>query len=543
MATLIQSLSSRTETNINVTWTSDESLSELRYSTDGGVTFVETSETGKEGNVYISGLTPYTDYEIVLKGKISASSEYVLSPVLEVKTYNYPFCEYAPDFTIGNRLTLLIYNPLNHEITVNLIGDDGSTISNDTITGRSLTGFLDEITVDRLYQSIPDSQKGRYYIKTTYEDVEPITIEGGVYSVDTNECLPTLGNVSYEDINSRTISVTGDNQYLIRNKSIPQYTATGISAKKHATVSSVKVRLNEVDTNLSLSGSTATGMGSSVDSAKSINATFVVTDSRGIKTEKQKLVNIYDWFPPEATFDIERESDDNTGTVTVSPFFALIGGRNSVTMKCYKKKLDEEEYVFVADMTSSVPLTIDADVAYDWSIKITITDQLNSTNICYGILERYTPLAFFDSDKYSVGISCFPTNPNTLEIKGKDIYDSLFYSSGETFTISDKLYCHGLLLYNEVFFTIPLPKNVTNVTPSITTLKLNACKNSSGFLFSGGSYTTGGLDVLNENGLTITVSKATSNQLLVKIHSNAAFLETNMTQVIVELNDVNINFT
>ena len=80
-----------------------------------------------------------------------------------------------------------------------------------------------------------------------------------------------------------------------------------------------------------------------------------------------------------------------------------------------------------------------------------------------------------------------------------------------------------------------------NVTPTITALKINACKNSSGYLFS--SYTSSGYNVLTSSGLTTTCDKNTDNDLLIKIQSSSSISETNNTQVIVEVNSIEIEFS
>ena len=434
----------------------------------------------------------------------------------------------------------IFYNPLKREITVNLLGADGSTISNDTINTTYLTGFIDAVTIDRLYASIPNTPQANYSVKVTCEDNAPITVVGGVYSVNENECKPTLLEVSYEDTTASTIALTGNNQYLVRNKSVPSFTATGISALKHATISSVKVNLNEVETPLTLSGTTASGIGAVVNSAVFIYAKFIVTDSRGITTTKEKLVNIYDWFEPEALITLERKTS-NTGSITVNANYALIGGHNTLTINGYIKKTSESNFISIGSITSDVEKTFSADENYDYDVKVELIDALNSTTIYYLVLPRYTPLMYFDANKYSVGVNCFPNNSSTLEIKGEDVYSSLFYSGGESYSFPDKkVYCTGLLRDNAVYFSINLPKSMKNVTPTITALKINVCKNSSGYLFS--SYTSGGYNVLTSSGLTTTCEKNTDNNLLIKIQSSSSISETNNTQVTVEVDEINISF-
>ena len=60
-------------------------------------------------------------------------------------------------------------------------------------------------------------------------------------------------------------------------------------------------------------------------------------------------------------------------------------------------------------------------------VKVVVNDRFNSPNTYYATLSRYTPLVFFDAEKYSVGVNCLPTNTNTLEIKNEDIYAALFF--------------------------------------------------------------------------------------------------------------------
>ena len=81
-----------------------------------------------------------------------------------------------------------------------------------------------------------------------------------------------------------------------------------------------------------------------------------------------------------------------------------------------------------------------------------------------------------------------------------------------------------------------------NVTPTITALKINACKNSSSYLFTTG-YTASGYNVLNDPSLTTTVYSATPNSLNVKISSNSSISETNYSQVIAEINAIKVEFS
>lgn len=541
MGTLVATLSTRTEDNIGISWVSENSLNKLWYSLNNGQSYVQTDQTGADGYLSFYDLTPNTEYKIILKGA-EKSGAIIYSEILNISTYDYPFCSQTPDFTIGDKLTLGFYNPLEREITVNLIGADGSVISNDTINGRTLTGFIDEITLDRLYKSIKNSESAQYSVKVTYSDESTKTAEGGFYSVDKSICAPILGNIYYEDRDPFTVTITGNDQYLVRNRSYPFFYATGIYPQKYATVEHVNVILNEVSSELFLGNTTAEGFGSAVDSAISLNAIFEVVDSRGIITQKEKLVTIYNWFPAEASVEVKRSSNGASGLIKVDANFASVGGRNTVTIEYYTKKRSDSEYTYVGTLSSGIETTFAADSSYDWDVKVVVNDSFNSPNIYYATLSRYTPLIFFDAEKYSVGVNCLPTNNNTLEIKNEDIYAALFYSGGESYTFTgEKVYCAGLFRNDGIYFSFRVPKSMKNVTPTITVLKGNICQYTTGF-FSG-DYAEGGRDILNAENSTVTISKQNDHEILVVWQRNYSSSVPNNSLCTIELNALTVNFS
>lgn len=550
MAILLQSLSSRTETTINLKWECDEKLDKIWYSTDNGVNYIEYDGTGNEGYIYINDLTPYTYYNVVLKGRTHTSSETIFSAVIETQTYDYPFCNYSPDFIIGNKTYLLFYNPLGHEITVNMIGADGSIISNDTITGTYLTGFIDDLTIDKLYESIPNAPSGTYSVKVTYEEHVSQT-PGGEYSADEELCAPyILGDAACIDTNSATIAVTGNQRSLVRNASVPFFALTTFYAQNHATIASVKVNLNESIANLTIypDAYIASGYGEPTDSAIPLNATFTVTDSRGFTAVKEKLITIYDWFEPEALIDLKRDTDNiNKGVVNVHANYASINNKNTLTINGYIKKSTDTEYTSIGTLTSDVDKLFNADELYDYDVKIELIDALNGSKTYNLFLPRSKPLIYFDADKYSVGVNCLPINNETLEINGEDVYSALFYKANETLTITEnsgytnRFVTGGMLTgySKEVWFSIPVPKIIGNLTPTLEMLKLNARKVSSGFIFT---YTASGYDVLNDHNLTVTCNKSTNKILTVKIVSTTTLSETNNTPLTVDIENLVVKF-
>ena len=136
-----QSLNSKTETTITMNWASDNEIDTLWYSVDGVTWRGVNNADDTNGSYTITGLAANTNYSVRTRVRLKSSGVTSDSAPLNVATYSYPFCNSTPDVTIGDKLTLGFYNPLNRNITVNILGTDGSQISNDQTTGTTITGY------------------------------------------------------------------------------------------------------------------------------------------------------------------------------------------------------------------------------------------------------------------------------------------------------------------------------------------------------------------------------------------------------------------
>ena len=118
-ATSNQSLSSKTETTIRMNWSSDSTIDYVWYSTNNGSSWTAVgSVNSTSGSYTINNLAANTTYNIKTRVRRKDSQLTTDSSNLAVATYNYPYASSMPNFTIGNTLTIGLYNPLNRSITV-----------------------------------------------------------------------------------------------------------------------------------------------------------------------------------------------------------------------------------------------------------------------------------------------------------------------------------------------------------------------------------------------------------------------------------------
>lgn len=421
-ATSNQSLASKTETSISINWSSNATIDYIWYSTNNGSSWTGINNPdGANGSYTINGLSADTTYQIKTRVRRKDNQLITDSSTLSISTYAYPYANSMPNFTIGDRLTLGLYNPLGRSITVNILGADNSQISNDTTSGTSISGYNNATVQERFYNSIPNSKSGTYKVKVTYGS-QISTRTGGTYTVNASQCSPSIGSVSYKDINTTSTAITQNNQDIVRNQSRVQYTASGLTAQKAASVSACSVSVNGNSYNLSLSGNTASGGNATIDSGTDVTATFTVTDSRGLTATKTLNITMLDWTTPSAIINLHRQNNFYTETdILVNADFPSINGNNRITITYKAKKTSDTQYTVTGTLQDNVQSTFSADNRYEWDIVVTLVDSFGGTTTYNLLLSKGLPIIYFDRLKSSVGVNCFPKDNNSLEVDGYNV--------------------------------------------------------------------------------------------------------------------------
>lgn len=157
-------LTSRTETSATFSWTTPETCSTVQYKIDNGswVDVVDDANA-KSGSYTINGLTPGKTYTIYGDYKRRDSGLWAQTKSSQsVTTYAYPYLNSVPEFTVGNALTIGVYNPLGRSCTLYVIGDDGVEILGDTFTDTSIYPFNSDSWKNNWYKSLPKKKQGTY---------------------------------------------------------------------------------------------------------------------------------------------------------------------------------------------------------------------------------------------------------------------------------------------------------------------------------------------------------------------------------------------
>lgn len=299
-------------------------------------------------------------------------------------------------FTLSNALKTAIYNATATSKTVTL------AFSLATYNGSSLVGTSSATTV----------------------------------TVTINNATPTIGGVTYLDSNNATVAITGNNQYIIRNKSTLKATLSNLSAINGASLKKAEITIGGNTTTVNLSGTTVASQDvtiGTVNLSSNSAMTVVLTDSRDNTVTRTVNVLIYDWVAPTAVLSCNRESNYYTETnLLVNANYSTLGGNNTLTIKAYTKLSNASSYGNAIDVTNGEATVLSLDNTEAWNVKVVVADRLDSTTYVLYV-DRGQPIIFFDRLKNSVGVNCFPADENSLEVNGLRLDDKIHIGSQQIY--------------------------------------------------------------------------------------------------------------
>ena len=245
-------------------------------------------------------------------------------------------------------------------------------------------------------------------------------------SVAVNDSQPMIGDISYIDTNSKTVSITGDSTKIIKGYSTVRATISNVKAMNGATIQKIVSKIGDVTNTTTLTGSSSSNVAidiGKVNVSEDSQLVVTVTDSRGLTATSSITVTVCDYEKPTANISCKRRENFYTETdLIVNAHISDIFGKNTETIKAYTKQADASDYGAAVNVTEGETTTLSLDNTKAWNVKVVVSDKLSSyTNVLY--IEKGQPIVFFDRQKSSVGVNCFPTRDNSFEVDGKTIED------------------------------------------------------------------------------------------------------------------------
>lgn len=358
----------------------------------------------------------------------------------------------SPDFNIGDTIVVHMNRKstvFTHTVVLKL-GSYSYTVG---------TGVTDNISLDtdriasNLYAQMPNSNEMKGEIEvTTYSGSTKIGTSSCTIIAHVVNSNPTF-DVSYEDSNSKTVAITENSQYIIRNNSTLQISVSNAQALNSATLKSITAVVNGNAYTGTLSGTTGTINVGVVNVSYDTEVTVKLTDSRGNEGQKKITVLVYDWSLPSAIIKLNRKNNYYSESVlNVNANYASIGGKNTVTIRYRTKKVSESSYGSYATIQNNADANFTADNSYEWNVQVEVSDRIGKTTYNL-ILAKGIPITYTDILKNSFGVNCFPKHDKSLEVNGVCLSGKVLYNNASgtagTVTLSDSVENYT---YIEIFY-------------------------------------------------------------------------------------------
>lgn len=358
----------------------------------------------------------------------------------------------SPNFNIGDTIVVHMNRKstvFTHTVVLKL-GSYSYTIGTDVTDNISLD--TDKIA-SNLYAQMPnDNEMTGEIVVTTYSGDTVIGTSSCTIIAHVVNSNPTF-DVSYDDSNSKTVAITGNSQYIIRNNSTLQISVSNAKALNSATLKSITAVVNGNTYTGSLNGSTGTINVGVVNVSYDTEVTVKLTDSRGNEGIRKITVLVYDWSLPSAIIKLNRKNNYYSDSIlNVNANYASIGGKNTVTIRYRIKKVSESSYGSYATIQNNVDVNFTADNKFEWNVQVEVSDRIGKTTYNL-ILAKGIPITYTDILKNSFGVNCFPKFNNSLEVNGVCLSGKVLYNNASgtagTVTLSDSVENYT---YLEIFY-------------------------------------------------------------------------------------------
>ena len=325
------------------------------------------------------------------------------------------------NFTIGNALTIPITKYSNSFVDNLEIKYGNTSIKTvaDITNGSSVSFTTAELNT--IYSLMSTVNSGTFsFVLTTYDGSTSVGSSTQTATGSITGANPTFpaSKITYKDNNTTTSNVTQNNQYLVQNLSILLVTIASATGNKGASITKYEATINGVTKTITSAGNINFGV---INSGSNLTLTVKVTDSRGNTTTATKTVMFLSWSLPTGVISLKRKNNyEDTTYLKVQATYSSINSKNTITIKYQYKKTTDSSYSAQTTISNNTQVTISLSKSYAWDFKITLTDKFGTTTY-NTVLAKGQFILFVDTKKLSVGVNCFPTYNESLEVNGQKI--------------------------------------------------------------------------------------------------------------------------
>ena len=302
-------LTSRTETTATFSWSTPQTCSNVQYKiNDGSWVDVVEDANSTSGSFTVSGLSANTYYTIYSDFKRRDSGLWAQTkPSQGVSTYAYPYLTSVPKFTVGDALTIGIYNPLGRSCTVYIIGDDGTEMLGGTFTDTSIYPLNSDSVKNDWYKSLPKKKQGTYKARLVCStgNVDQISSAVEYYlNASDSEFNPTFPADNIINIaNTLYTDISGANKF-IKNHNKLTGTIKPMVGKRFADITTGYYNISASGLTTVKKNYSSSNIAFELGNMSSDTFNVTAVDGRGFTTTRSKTIDLVDYNNPGVTTSI-----------------------------------------------------------------------------------------------------------------------------------------------------------------------------------------------------------------------------------------------
>lgn len=437
--TVSMAINSITDTKISFTMTVSTSCDLWQYSlNDGTWTTFYSTNTSTAQTYTITGLSPNTSYTLKVRARKYSNYVYGSTSNASFSTYGGSLINSVNTVTADASTVSITYSATvyNSDVTHTLELKNGSTTIL-TFSGISVVSGNNTITLSSSQRttllnamSTIKSFTGTFVLRTYVGSTEIGSGTSRTATVQTTatNSTPTFSGFTYQDGNSDTVAVTGNNQILIQNKSSLMITCSAATAKNGASISSYSVSAGSVSKS---STSTSINVGL-IPNTGTVPVTVTAIDSRGYSKSVTVNVTVLAYNDIAFTQYSGRRENEIENTIQVAIQGSLtaltvsnVNKNTLVTLRYRYKETSSSSWTAWYNVTSAASVTssgftynnnylVSLDSEKSWNIEFNASDKLTSDTIALTITQGI-PLISYRPKK--VGIN-YREPTETLEVGG-----------------------------------------------------------------------------------------------------------------------------
>ena len=399
-----------------------------QYSIDNGSTWTQFSTTaGTSATKTITGLSPNTTYQIKVKARKKSNSLYGTSAATSVKTLGGTILNSVNDLVVdvaspSFNLNWTVYNKnYTHSLAIKngsttvititgLTGSAGTNNKTISLTSAQRTSILNAMSTLKEFSAT--------YVLTTYSgstQVGTTSTATGTIKTTSGISKPTFTTISCADINSSTVTVTGDNQKYVQSKSYLQISCTAATAKNGASIVKYRATIGEKNAE----STTTTINFETIPDAGNLALIVTAIDSRGYETSVSKALSVIAYEKILINDRTIRRENNVEETIelsfegVISPISISNVPKNAFMSAKYRYKLATatqypDEFIDITGVYSdssgfsyenSAWITLPSAYAYD--VQIVVEDKLSDDTITLYV-NKGQPLVSFRAEKVGI---------------------------------------------------------------------------------------------------------------------------------------------